>query len=516
MIVTIDEHEFHHLAVLLDSIFPECSRQMVTIVINQKGVAQGRLARVEEYALFLFMPEVQLRKHHDDLLSPQEKRNEKRFQTPRWEWLLRGGNNSRRQDREKLFYPIYVDPKTKKITGVGEYLPLSEMPDLTEAHKGTVAWPIRRNGSLGNWQLQPSTMWGLAEKGFVKLGGFDKKRRTWTVMYLNSGTRARIDRGEILVTGRDQTTGAVSVEYANPEARQRNIKTVWHRGSHDSGIYGSSVLRSVIGDGTNFPFPKSLYAVRDSLAAVVRDNPTAVILDFFAGSATTYHATALLNAEDGGQRRAILVTNNEVAEKAAKKLAREGLHPGDEGFERHGICNAVAWPRCKFATQGQRADGTILQGSYLATDTEGSELLMEEGFRENMECFRLDFMDPAQVERGDAFEGILPILWLMAGCIGAREDRRGASPYYIPKHSPFAVLLRETRFHEFREKLAERDDITHVFIVTDSAENFMMMRRELGQDYRCVQLYKSYLENFRINTADATLVSKGGQSDDEA
>ena len=64
LIVTIDEHEFHHLAVLLESVMPECSRQMVTIVINQKGVAQGRLARVEEYAHFMFMPEVQLPKHH--------------------------------------------------------------------------------------------------------------------------------------------------------------------------------------------------------------------------------------------------------------------------------------------------------------------------------------------------------------------------------------------------------------------------------------------------------------------
>ena len=35
------------------------------------------------------------------------------------------------------------------------------------------------------------------------------------------------------------------------------------------------------------------------------------ILDFFAGSGTTLHATMQLNAEDGGQRKCILVTNNE-------------------------------------------------------------------------------------------------------------------------------------------------------------------------------------------------------------
>lgn len=122
-----------------------------------------------------------------------------------------------------------------------------------------------------------------------------------------------------------------------------------------------------------------------------------------------------------------------------------------------------------------------------------------------MEYFRLDFMDSSDVERGDAFEGILPILWMMAGCIGEREDRRGATPFYIAKHSPFAVLIKEGHFADFAEKLEEREDIQHVFLVTDSEENFAMMRRELGGSYSCYQLYKSYLENFRLNAADPSL-----------
>jgi len=39
--------------------------------------------------------------------------------------------------------------------------------------------------------------------------------------------------------------------------------------------------------------------------------PSSVVLDFFAGSGTTLHATMALNAEDGGTRQCILVTNNE-------------------------------------------------------------------------------------------------------------------------------------------------------------------------------------------------------------
>ncbi|WP_374235157.1 MULTISPECIES: hypothetical protein [unclassified Thiocapsa] len=49
LIVTIDEPEVHHLGMLLEQTYPEASRQLVTIVINQKG-GQGRLSRSEEYA----------------------------------------------------------------------------------------------------------------------------------------------------------------------------------------------------------------------------------------------------------------------------------------------------------------------------------------------------------------------------------------------------------------------------------------------------------------------------------
>jgi len=496
LIVTIDEHEVHHLGNLLEEVCPEMTQQMVTIIINQKGVAQGRLARVEEYAIFVFMPGSIVHPHHDDLLSP-DRSNSKRFLLPRWEWLLRGGNNSKREDRPGLFYPIYVDPKTKAITEVGEVLPIDKKPNLRKASDATVAWPIRGDGSFGNWQAKPSTLRDLLKLGYVKLGGFDKKRKTWTVQYLNKGTRSRIESGEIRIVGRDKVTGVVEIEYSSDEARKRNIKTVWHRGTHDSGIYGSSILRSLVGAEVNFAFPKSLYAVRDAIGAVIRQKPDALVLDFFAGSGTTLHATALLNASDQGTRACILVTNNEVEEKLSKQFIKEGVFPGDEEFEKNGISEAVTWPRCKAAVTGYRADGAELQGEYL----NGQHL--SEGFQENVEYFRLEFLEPAQVARGDAFQAILPILWMMAGCRGEREDSKGSAGWFIPKNSHFAVLIREKEFRAFRGTLTERRDIEWVFLVTDSEENFALMRRTLGRKYECVQLYKSYLENFRLNTQEA-------------
>lgn len=186
----------------------------------------------------------------------------------------------------------------------------------------------------------------------------------------------------------------------------------------------------------------------------------------------------------------------------------KGLVPGDAEYEAKGVCDSVTWPRCKYVINGKRDDGQFLEGNYLTSQS------MSSGFEENLEYFRLDFLDPAAVARGDAFQAILPILWLMAGAQGEREDSKGSQAWFIPKHSPFAVLIQERRFRDFAARLAERPDITHVFLVTDSEENFGVMRRALAQtkrDYRCVQLYKSYLENFRLNTqATAGAVGVGG------
>lgn len=222
-----------------------------------------------------------------------------------------------------------------------------------------------------------------------------------------------------------------------------------------------------------------------------------VVLDFFAGSGTTLHGLLLCNAADGGMRRSILVTNNEVDETIANQLQEQNMFPGDAGFEKFGIAEKVTWPRCRNIINGYRHDGAKLIGNYL------SGRPLADGFAENLEYFRLDFLDPDQVARGDAFKAIVPVLWMVAGCRGEREDSKGSTPWFIPKHSPFAVLIQEKQFRAFREKLADRKDIEWVFLITDSEENFGQMRRMLGRKLKCVQLYKSYLENFRINTQDA-------------
>ena len=104
--------------------------------------------------------------------------------------------------------------------------------------------------------------------------------------------------------------------------------TNWNRPSHDAQRLGSEFVKGFIGN--RFSYPKSIYAEYDCLRIVLANKPDALIVDFFAGSGTTLHAVNLLNAEDGGSRRCIMVTNNEVSESEAKSLTKLGHKPGDE------------------------------------------------------------------------------------------------------------------------------------------------------------------------------------------
>ena len=52
LIITIDENELHHLGILLETLFPNSLRHMVTIVVNPKGAGKKNFARTEEHALF--------------------------------------------------------------------------------------------------------------------------------------------------------------------------------------------------------------------------------------------------------------------------------------------------------------------------------------------------------------------------------------------------------------------------------------------------------------------------------
>jgi adenine-specific DNA-methyltransferase len=122
------------------------------------------------------------------------------------------------------------------------------------------------------------------------------------------------------------------------------------------------------------------------------------------------------------------------------------------------------------------------------------------GFEENVEFFRIDYLDPDEVDLGHQFDAILPALWLAAGGIGDREEGASKKTFSMPKGAPYAVLFRESGFRKFKDDLCNRPDVTHVWLVTDSEEAFAEMRSALPPHLTVSMLYRDYLRNFRINT----------------
>ncbi|WP_160119846.1 DNA methyltransferase [Rhodovarius lipocyclicus] len=519
LIITIDENELHHLGMLLEDVIGTHLRRMVTIVINPKGAGRYNFARMEEHAAFCIpsgnqsvvnanylrdlarigVTEDVIAEEQDEDLEDDEEASEADDESAEAEaqieaaradlpfppedidlWTLRharrrGNQSSYRHQRWRQFYPIFIDPETRTVKDVGDPIPLGQDPSFAKKNGYTPIWPIDAEGNHRCWRFIASSMRTvLAEK-------------------------------RLILGRRNATTGSWTLNIWELKNKTKLVKTVWWHSRHDAGTHGTSMLHQLLGRRDAFPFAKSLYAVRDALLTVIGDRPNALVLDFFAGSGTTLHATALINAQLGGSRRCILVSNNEPGEAAATRLLKQGHFPGDPEFEQVGICQSVTWPRCKAAVLGTRANGTALPGAYLDIEGHAKQLRLAHGFEENVEYFRLDFLDPDDVARGEAFKAILPILWMMAGARGEREESKGSGSWFIPKHSPFAVLIKEKTFREFRDKLRERPDITTVFLVTDSEENFGLMRRTLGAAYTCFQLYRSYLENFRLNTPELVL-----------
>lgn len=616
LIVTIDEHEIHHLGVLMEQIFPDGKKQMVTIVIQGAGSnRKGELGRVEEYAFFVFFGDAVPHQSTDDLLNAAPST---RIDKVRWESLLRSGTDSQRSDSPNLFFPVFVSNRTGAIVGCGDSKSATAARNDWEVPRGaTAVWPLKANGSEGRWRCSPSVLRDLKKDGFAKAGAVREGGRG-TIWYLGEAARRKIENGEFAVQGVDAQGAKVVVVTAEDE-KTFPVKTVWNRARHHAGWYGTNLVGSIL-PGRTFPFPKSLYSVLDALRVAVGMRPSGLILDFFAGSGTTLNAVNLLNAADGGQRRCILVTNNEVSGDEADALRGQGLTPGDAEWEAHGICQSVTWPRSKYTILGKRDDDTALDGEYLTgtthevekarkfthvgfvdaanlntvpkrkqlialidglpqtlvkadapyivseshgasvlfdptakdawlealegqdhiarffivaprkaefdaikaevqellgplTVTEDEKRPMAEGFAANLEYFRLDFLEPARVQLRRAFREILPLLWLKAGAVGPRPTlaRDADEPdLLLPEGSNFAVLLHESKVRKALTKLTKAVRLDVMYLVTDDEEAFRAMsdavrdvRGEAGEHLETVQLYRSYLDNFTINRADA-------------
>ena len=489
LIVTIDEKEYLHLGCLLEEMFPEAQIQMVSITINPSGAIRKNLfSRADEYAFFVILGDAHV----------VQKKGDGDEVEVRWWYLRRLEYGSRRGTVKggiAQFYPIYIDNETHKIVKIGKALPHTQdrhsVPDIDGA---TTVFPIRDDGIEMNWGVTGETLARLLEKKVIQvLPNKKSPYQPYTIKYLSENFEEKIASGRWAVKGYREDGSKIVVETGGKLTR---ATTVWNEKSYDAKTYGTVLLKNIVGDA-RFSFPKSLYSVRDSLKYFVAEKPAALIIDFFAGSGTTMHAVNLLNAEDGGHRRCIMVTNNEVSADEAKMLKNKGYQPGNAEWEKLGIAHYVTWPRTVCSIKGQDINGKPLKGDYL-----GCEPLMHmaDGFKANAAFFKLGFLDSTAVSLGMRFSEMLPTLWLKTGAKGKCPELTGEQmpDMLILPENQFAVLINENSFADFAEKLAEHPEIQTVFLATDYEVNYQSMVKNLNVT-EAYQLYRDYLDHFRMN-----------------
>lgn len=522
LIIAIDENELHHLWLLVEQMFPGSHLQMVTLVTNRSGVETSRFRRIEEHLLYCFMPPSKTSTLVGTNLSEGiSKDKSKKFKY--WESFIRTGKGWTPSARPNLVYPIGVDPNTMRIVGTGpslrdrlesqslgeQYTDRQSLDDWTPSPSETVngaraIWPVHSNQKLGIWRLKADTLMDLSNQGYIQI---TEHEGSYNLKYLLKGTIESIESGGISVVGTNPEDGSVML----PEQdRQYRIKTVWNRSEHLTEV-GSNMLTNMLGPNS-FDYPKPLYAVYDALLPVVADNPTALILDFFAGSGTTLHATLLHNEQDGGTRQCILVTNNEIGPDNEKRLAKQGITPHSDEWEGFGIFESVTRPRVEAAITGRRADGASLPGEY--SHTEGKPLA--EGFEENADFLRLRYLDPDRIIAAKDFDALHPLLWAAARCAGPCPTSSLGAPVsehepgyllpgdgLIPEGNRYAVLLRESRFSSFSAELASRSELTHVWLQARSENSYSEMKSELPRQLSKSWLFQDYYRHFDVDVRSA-------------
>jgi len=367
LIVTVDENEVHHLAVLLEEkdLFREYLRYMVTILINPKGTAKANFGRVEEHAIFV-VPNLdedvisQLPPPEDapDAALTIDVDDEDPGEGEIWIRELTPAGDLRLPPAIAREIALNGDGGRLEITvndGVAELRPLDEEDDVEPDEKassekeGFSVLHLRRRGAESSFRKDRSRQFyainiDTKAKKVVGVGpplqedaAYKRNQRKGDVLslypideegnervwrYGRDTMQKLIDGGEIRVGQHaPKKPQPYTLNHWKPRQgpRVQRIRTVWWRTSHDAGTHGTTLLSRLLGESKPFSFPKSVYAVQDCLEAVVRNRKDALIVDFFAGSGTTLHSTCLLNAADDGHRRTILVTNPDLAPRRAPR-----------------------------------------------------------------------------------------------------------------------------------------------------------------------------------------------------
>ena len=342
--ISSDDNEVHRLREMLDEIFGEAN--FVTsfaVKANPRGrQSDDNVATLHEYLLCYGK-----RSSAVDLnglpLTAEDIEDFDQADPDGRKWrelgLRQRGSDSLREDREDMFFPIFVNPINGAVS-------------LTEDKKYSIkVEPKKSDGRDGRW------MWGHKK---VK----DEIARVY------SRNISRRDEFDIFVK-----------DYLDREDGQRTSKpkSMW-LGKGVNTEAGGKLLKRILGKKA-FDYPKPVELVGRVLQ--VATDKFSIVLDSFAGSGTTAHAVLAANKKDGGNRKFILVEAEDYADTLTAERVRRVIKGYKfEGTQREELLREpLTWTKLKNADQLiKKAEGFELLDNHrfdrIAKSVENGELVV--------------------------------------------------------------------------------------------------------------------------------------------
>ncbi len=265
--IAIDDYEYRNLHPLVDSVFgSENFIANISVIHNPRGRNDDKFYGTAHEYMLVYAKEKMLTTFNNFSYSSEDLKqyNKKdEISTYAETSFMRTGNNSDRNTRPNLFYPIFYDPKSNLLS-------LNKEND--ECIK---LLPINSSNEEKTWR------WGQDT--------FQERKLTELFVKEVNGELRIFKKRRMVETG-------------------KKPKTIWNDSRYDASSNGIMILKALFGRQIPFSYPKSLGTVIDALH--ISSNKGDIILDFFPGSGTTFHAIQFLN-QDQGKRKCILTEQGE-------------------------------------------------------------------------------------------------------------------------------------------------------------------------------------------------------------
>ena len=273
--ISIDDNEVENQKKLCNEIFGESNfiAQLATVMNLKGNNDQFGFAGTHEYTLVYAKSILNIEELNGISLTEEDyadyTEQDEHGKYKIGATLMRTGEAGFRSKRPKGFYPIYV---------ACDY---TSFDVIRHNDTDIVVYPLTKEGVEMSWRRSPENLHQTRNEFVIKKTtngiSFYKKQR------LEEDTK-----------------------------RGKKPKTLFYKPEYSSGN-GTGMLKELF-QGRLFDNPKPIALISDFIK--IGTNNESIILDFFSGSATTAHAVMKLNAEDGGNRKFIMV---QLPEKTDEK-----------------------------------------------------------------------------------------------------------------------------------------------------------------------------------------------------